>query len=182
MTSQNVYEAENLDFERTYENLASKLPGVIRESAGRVLGGVPDVGAISFKLLGTDIKVLIFPKGPPHKIQVAWTDTKEKEQYWPKLLSLLVPLPRKEVEVTPLFANITARVNFPFSNPLTLEVPWCDKKFHYARADTDHLPKDMRELWELDVKLYEILLRMEHKIKEDASLFGSPLVLISKAS
>jgi len=130
-TFQNVYEAEYLDFEATHEKIASVLPGVDRMPAGRKPGGQPGVGALRFWLRPAKISVLIFPKGPPHKIQVAWTDDKEKEAYWPKLTNLLVPIQgQKGVTLTPLYMNI---LKIPYPEPKKFTLAWCKEKISFVR-------------------------------------------------
>jgi len=132
MKFQNVYEA-NIDFYETYKNICSKLPMVDRTSAGRK--SQEGVGAITFRLYPSKIEVLIFPKGPPHKIQVAWTDEKEKEAYLPKLRNLLVPVNgQKEVIMTPLHMNI---YQIPYPRPRNFRLAWCNYKVSYFAEGCD---------------------------------------------
>lgn len=178
MRGQVIYIAENLDFEATYEKISSIIPSTIRERAGRK--PQVEVGAISFKLPSTNISVLIFPKGPRHKIQVVWKDIEEKETYKPKLISLLAPLdPNKPVTLTSLHMNA---IKVPFPGPLIPNWPWCDEKYNYSKVNFNHLPKSERETLNLEAECFELLFKMFHQVKEEpGSLFGTPVVLIHKS-
>jgi hypothetical protein len=133
-----VYDSENLDFEATYQRLWEdsvnrEIPpcGVHLTGAGRKIDR--NAGSLSFRLFPSDINVMIFPKGPNHKVQVAWTDDREKEKYMPKLLDLLVPIKGQEkVVLRPLSVNI---LKVPYSDPpVKLTLAWCKEKVRYSRV------------------------------------------------
>jgi len=123
---QNIYETSNLDFEATYEKIVSIIPSAMKTTVSRAL---EHAGPISFRLPATQIKVLIFPKGPLNKIQVVWSDEEEKQHYLPKLKSLLVPVKgHKEVTLTPKHVSI---IKLPY-NSTSFTIAWCKHKITYV--------------------------------------------------
>lgn len=112
---QNVYECQNLDFERTYESLCGVLPGVDKTRKGH----------ISFRISSKKIAVLISPKG---KVQVAWENEEEKQKFLASLESLLKTDNDQKTELKPLYANV---VNVPYPPPEHFSFAWCKEKFTF---------------------------------------------------
>jgi hypothetical protein len=140
MKYQPVYETENLDFDATYQKLSDPLlrskyaARLNRAGRNPDTEGSVDAGSLQFTLYPTQIKILVSPKGPRHRLQTfSWVNIEEKETYLPMLQSLLVPMPGQTiVQLHPLSMNIAGNILYP--GPKNLELPWCAFKVTYSRV------------------------------------------------
>jgi hypothetical protein len=118
---------EDLDLEATLENL--KFMALVKLDAGRK--PQPEAGNYRF-MLGT-IKVLLSPT-KPHRIQVAWTDDKEKIEKLEILKKLLVSQDGREgVDLHPLRQNIYSIPHDPL--PEEIKLNWCEERTQYFSFD-----------------------------------------------
>lgn len=162
MINQVLYQT-NADYTASYEALYKS--GII-DSISQT-----EKGLITFR-----IGVTGFVLSPNGKLQVKWSNLEEKKTLLETVKDLLIPK-KGELTMNPLSQQLW--LHHP--QPPEIAVHWCNKKIRYAKVNVDHLPKRMREMWNLDVEAYRFLLGNDMQLdKIRGSLFGTPFVLCSE--
>ena len=110
----------NADYFASYEKL--------KEAQSNVVASCYQTkkGHIWFRLAETKTVFILSPKG---KLQVKWSDLKEKQVLLKIVPSLLVPEQGQKLEITP--TSQQAYISYP--PPTNFKLYWCDEKTEYVK-------------------------------------------------
>ena len=117
--NQVVYET-NADYFRSYEKL--------EDAKSTFVASLDQTkkGHIWFRLAGTETVFMLTPNG---KLQVAWSDSKEKQGLFKIIRNLLVSKQGQTLEITPLHQQ--AFISYP--PPKIFSLYWCEEETEYIK-------------------------------------------------